>query len=84
MGELTWRQHGRPRLYHRLTLRSPSATLGMEVAIRVTMSVVVTTPLTVTPSLVSEAEPPPLPGTPTGTLLWSGTPVMGFNKLSVR
>jgi hypothetical protein len=40
--------------------------LGMGVAARVTMRVVVTTPLTDTPSLVSELEPPPLPDTLTG------------------
>jgi hypothetical protein len=37
------------------------------------MRVVVTTPLTITPSLAFESEPPPLPGTLTGTLRWSGT-----------
>jgi hypothetical protein len=61
VGELAWRQHNRPRLHHRLTLRSPSGTLGM--------GVVVITPLKVTPSLASEPEPPPLPGTLTGMLL---------------
>jgi hypothetical protein len=75
--ELVWRQHSRLRLHRSLTLRSPSGTLGMGVATRVTMIVVVTTPLTVTPSLASESEPPPLPGTLTGTLLWSDTLVMG-------
>jgi hypothetical protein len=83
MGELTWRQHSRPRLHCRLTLRSPSGTLSMGVATQVTMRVVVTTPLMVTPSLASEPEPLPLLGTPTGTLLWSGTPVMGLTRLSV-
>jgi hypothetical protein len=39
------------------------------VATRVTMRVVVTSPLTVTPSLASEPEPLPLLGTLTGTLL---------------
>jgi hypothetical protein len=58
-GELIWRQHSRPRLHRRLTLRSPNGTLGMGVATRVTMRVVVTTPLTVTPSLASEPEPLP-------------------------
>jgi hypothetical protein len=43
----------------------------MGVATWVTMRVVVTTPLTVSPSLASESEPPPLPVTLTGTLLWS-------------
>jgi hypothetical protein len=84
MGELGWRQHNRPRLHRRLTLRSPSGTLGMGVATRVTMRVVVTTPLIVTPSLASELEPLPLPGTLTGTLLWSSTPVMGLTRLSAR
>jgi hypothetical protein len=83
-GELIWRQHSRPRLHHRLTLRSPSGTLGTGVATQVTMRVVVTTPLTVTSSLASKPEPPPLPGTLTGTLLWSGTSVMGLTRLSAR
>jgi hypothetical protein len=56
----------------------------MGVATRVTMTVVVTTPLMVTPSLAFEPEPPPLPGTLTGTLLWSGTSIMGLTMLSVR
>jgi hypothetical protein len=47
-GELVWRPHSRPRLHHRLTLRSSSGTLGMGVATRVTMRVAVTIPLTVT------------------------------------
>jgi hypothetical protein len=34
------------------------------------------------PSLVSEPEPPPLPGTLTGTLIWSGTSVMGLTRLN--
>jgi hypothetical protein len=68
-GELIWRQHSRPRLHRRLTLRSPSETLGMGVATQVTMRVVVTTPLMVTLSLASEPEPLPLSGTMTGTLL---------------
>jgi hypothetical protein len=71
-----------PWLHRRLTLRSPSGTLGMGVATWVTMRVVVTTPLAVTPSLASEMEPPPLPRTPTCTLLWSGTLVMGLTRLS--
>jgi hypothetical protein len=41
MSELVWRQHSRPRLHHRLTLRNSSGTLGMGVATRVTMRVVV-------------------------------------------
>jgi hypothetical protein len=56
----------------------------MGVATWVTMRVVVTTPLTVTPSLASEPEPPPLPGTLTGMLLWSDTSVMGLTRPSVR
>jgi hypothetical protein len=83
-GELVWRQHSRPRLYRKLTLRIPNGTLGMWVATRVTLRVVVTTPLTVTPSLASEPEPPPLPGTLTGTLFWSGTSIMGLTRLSAR
>jgi hypothetical protein len=47
-GELIWRQHSRPRLQRRLTLRSPNGALGMGLATRVTMRVVVTIPLTVT------------------------------------
>jgi hypothetical protein len=62
-------------------LKSPSGTLGMGVATLVTMRVVVTTPLTVTPTLASEPEPPPLPGTLTGTLLCSGSSVMGLTRL---
>jgi hypothetical protein len=60
MGELAWRQHSRPRLHRRLTLRSPSGTLGMGVATRVTMRMVVITPLKVTPRLAFEPEPLPL------------------------
>jgi hypothetical protein len=56
----------------------------MGLATRVTTRVVVTTPLTVSPSLASEPEPPPLPGTLTGTLLWSGMSVMGLTRLSAR
>jgi hypothetical protein len=52
------------------------------VATRVTMRVVMT-PLTVTLSLTSESEPLLLPGTLTGTLIWSGTSVMGLTMLSV-
>jgi hypothetical protein len=58
-----------------------SGTLGMRVATRVTMRVVVTTPLMVTPSLASEPEPLPLPGTLTSTRLWSGMSVMGLTRL---
>jgi hypothetical protein len=84
VGELVWRQHSRPRLHPMLILRSPSGTLGMGVATRVTMRVVVTTPLTVDLSLASELESLPLPGTLTGTLLWRGTSVMGLTRLSAR
>jgi hypothetical protein len=70
--EFVWRQHNRPRLHHRLTLKSPSGTLCMGLATRVTMRVVVTTPLTVTPSLASESEP----------LL--STPVTSAGKTSVK
>jgi hypothetical protein len=73
-GELVWR----------LTLRSPSGALGMGVATRVTMRVVVTTPLTVTPSLDSELETLLLAGTLTSTVLWSGMSVMGLIRLSAR
>jgi hypothetical protein len=52
------------------------------VATRVTMRVV-TTPLMVTPTQASEPKSPPLLGTLTSTLLWSGTSVMGFTRLSV-
>jgi hypothetical protein len=54
----------------------------MGVATRVTMRVVVITRLKVTLSLASEPKPPPLPGTLTGTLLWSGTSVIGLTRLS--
>jgi hypothetical protein len=81
-GELIWRQHSRPQQHRRLTLRSPIGTLGMGVATRVTMRVVVTTPLRVTPSLAFETEPPPLSGTLTGTPLWSGTSIMALTRLS--
>jgi hypothetical protein len=56
----------------------------MGMATHVTMRVIVTTPLTVTPNLASEPEPPPLLGTLMGTLLWSGTSVMGLTRLSTR
>jgi hypothetical protein len=82
MSELVWRQHSRPRLHRSLTLRSPSGTLGMGVATWVTMRMVVTTPLMVTPSLASKLEPPPLLGNLTGTPLWSDTSAMGFTRLS--
>jgi hypothetical protein len=51
----------------------------MGVGTQVTMRVVVTTPLTVTLSLASKPEPPPLSGTLTSTLLWSGTSVVGLS-----
>jgi hypothetical protein len=79
------RTHERVRmvwLHHRLIPRSPSGTLGMELAIQVTMRVIVTIPLTVTPRLAFGSEPLPLSITLTGTLLWSGTLVMGLIMLS--
>jgi hypothetical protein len=82
-GELVWRQHNKPRLHRRLTLRSYSGTLGMGLATRVTMRVVVTIPLTVTPSLASKPKHLPLLATLTSMLLWSGTFVMGLTRLSV-
>jgi hypothetical protein len=77
-GEPVWRQHSRPRLHRRLTLKSPSGTPGMGVTTRVTMRVVITTALMVALSLASEPEPLPLSGTLTGTLLWSSTSIMGL------
>jgi hypothetical protein len=62
--------------------QEPSGTLGMGVTTQVTMRVVVITPLKVTLSLASKPEPPPLPGTLTSTLLWSGTSIMGLIRLS--
>jgi hypothetical protein len=56
----------------------------MGVATQVTKRVVVSTPLMVTLSLAFKPEPPPLPGTLSGTLLWSGTSVMGLTRLSAR
>jgi hypothetical protein len=56
--------------------------MTMGVATWVTMRVVVTTTLTITLSLASELEPSPLLATLIGTLLWSGTSVMGLTKLS--
>jgi hypothetical protein len=64
--------------------QEPNGTMGMGVATRVTMRVLVTTPLTVTLSLAYELEPPPLPGTLTGMLLWSGTSVVGLIWLSAQ
>jgi hypothetical protein len=84
VGELIWSQHSKPQVHRRLTLRSPSGTLGMGVATRVTIRVVVSTPLTTTSSLASEPEPPPMLGTLTGTLLSSGMSVMGLTRLSTR
>jgi hypothetical protein len=63
---------------------SSNGTLGMGLATRVTMRAVVTIPLTVIPRLDSEPEPLPLPGTLTGTLLWSGMPVLGLTRMSAR
>jgi hypothetical protein len=72
------------RLHCRLTLRCPSGTLGIGVATRVTMRVVVTTPVTVTLSLAFELEPPPLPGTLTGILFGSSMSVMGLTRLAAQ
>jgi hypothetical protein len=83
-GKLAWRQHCRPRLHCKLTLRSPNGTLGMGVTTWVTMGLVVITPRMVIPSLASELEPLPLPSTLTGTLLWSGMSVMGLTRLSAQ
>jgi hypothetical protein len=52
----------------------------MGVATQVTMRVVVTTTLTVTPRLASEPQPLPLPGTMTGTPLWSGCVSYGVDQ----
>jgi hypothetical protein len=57
-----------------------SGTLGMGMGTRVTMRVVVTTPLTVILSLDTESKPPPLLDTLTSTPLWSGTSVMGLTR----
>jgi hypothetical protein len=73
--------HGRARME---AAQQATTTLGMGVATRVTMRVVVTTPLMVTLSLASEPKPPPLTGTKTGMLLWSGTLVMSLTRLSAR
>jgi hypothetical protein len=56
----------------------------MGVPTQVTMRVVGTILLMVTPSLASKLEPLPRPGSLTGMLLWSGTSVMGLTRLSVR
>jgi hypothetical protein len=61
---------------------SPSGTLGMGVATRVTMRVVVITHLKGTPSLASELKPPPLSGTLIGMLLWSSISILGLTRLS--
>jgi hypothetical protein len=62
------------------TLKSPSGTLGMRVAIRVTTRAVVNTPIMATLGQASELEPPPPLATPTGTLLWRGTSDMALTK----
>jgi hypothetical protein len=41
-------------------------------------------PLKGTLSLASESEPPPLVGTLTGMLIWSGTSVIRLTRLSAR
>jgi hypothetical protein len=67
--------HGGSTADHNYTAGSPS------VPTQVTMRVIVITPLKVTPSLASKPEPPSLPGTMTGMLLWTGTLVMGLTRL---
>jgi hypothetical protein len=64
--------------------QEPSGRLGMGLATRVIMRVVVTIPLTVTPSLASKPEPLPLPRTQASTLPFSGTSVMGLIRLSMQ
>jgi hypothetical protein len=83
-GELVWRQHSIPQLHRRLTLRSSNGTLGMGLATRVTMRMVVTIPLIVNSSLASDPEPPSLPGTLPGMLHWRCTSVVRLTRLSVR
>jgi hypothetical protein len=80
------RTHGRARMKAaQQTTTTPQAhPQEPPVATRVTMRVVVITPLTITPSIASKMEPPPLLRTLTGTLLWSGTSVMGLIRLSVQ
>jgi hypothetical protein len=71
---------------HDYTAGSPSRApvgTGYGMATRVTMRVVVTTPLTVSLSLASDPEPSPLAGILTGMLLWSDTSVMELTRLSV-
>jgi hypothetical protein len=72
------------KLYDEPHPRSPSGTLGMWGATRVTMRVVVITPLMVTLSLASEPKPPPLLGTLIGMLFWSGMSVRGLTRLSAQ
>jgi hypothetical protein len=74
-------QHNRSQLHRMLTLNCPSGTLGMGVATRVTMRVVVITPLKITPILASKLEPPPLSGTLTGMLLFSPSGSAPFSPL---
>jgi hypothetical protein len=72
---------------HDYTASSPSGApwdTGYGGGTQVAMRVVVITCLKITPSLASEPEPLPLRGTLTGTLLWSGTSVMGLTRLSAR
>jgi hypothetical protein len=85
------RTHGRARMEAaQQTMTTPQAhpqepqcgTLGMGVATRIIMRVVVITPLKGTSSLASEPKPLPLPGTLIGTVLWSGTSVMGLARTS--
>jgi hypothetical protein len=78
-GELVWRQHSRQQLHHRLTLRSPLGTgygggySGHHEGGSYYPS-----------HGYPEPEPPPLPGTVTGTPLRSGTSIMGLTRLSAR
>jgi hypothetical protein len=80
-GEVAWRQYNRPQLHCKLTLRSPSGTLGMGVATRVIMRVVVTTPLTVTLSLSSEPKPLPYSGYHEGGIYY---PSHGYPNPTLR
>jgi hypothetical protein len=98
MGEACYSFIGPPRTHGRAHMEAAQQTMttpqthpqepqwdiGMGVATQITLRVVVTTPLTIISSLASEPEPPPLPGTLTGTLLWSGTPVMWLTRLSMQ
>jgi hypothetical protein len=76
-------------LYGRKAIQLPNTALRLYSCESLTlqfdrMGEVVTIPLTVTPSLASELEPPSLPGTLTGMLIWSSTSVVWLTKLSTR